>query len=106
MTTIFYSAALSICLLASSTLAHAGCSPAFTEQYLNAERTADSLRPDKAGQMRVFAFDGSEYTGAEALWMKGQLRSVLGACGQGNEASAAATLHGVTDLMNAHHRTS
>jgi len=42
MTTIFYSAAAPMCLLVSSNLAHAGCSPAFTEQYLNAERTADS----------------------------------------------------------------
>jgi hypothetical protein len=36
--------------------------------------------------------------------MKGQLQSVLQACEQGHENSAASTLQGVTDLLNAHHR--
>ncbi len=91
-------------LLASSAPAHAACTPALTEQLVSAERIVDSLRPDKAGQMRVFASDGSEYTAGEALWMKGQLRSALRACAQGDEALAASTLRGVTDLMNAHHK--
>jgi hypothetical protein len=54
--------------------------------------------------MRVSASDGSEFTAGQALWMKGQLRSVLQACVQGDEVSAASSLHGVTDLLNAHHR--
>jgi hypothetical protein len=98
------SAVISTCLLASSTLTQASCSPALTEQIVSAERIVDSLRPDKAGQMRVFASDGSEYTAGEALWMKGQLQSVLRACARGDEASAASTLRGVTDLLNAHHK--
>jgi two-component system KDP operon response regulator KdpE len=78
-------------------------SPGLTEQLVSAERIVDSLRPDKAGQMRVFAVDGSEFTAGEALWMKGQMRSALRACAQGDEASAASTLRGITDLLNAHH---
>jgi len=68
------------------------------------DRIVDSLRPDKPGQMRVFASDGSEFTAGQALWMKGQLRSVLQACVQGDESSAASSLHGVTDLLHTHHR--
>lgn len=104
VSTTFLSVVVSTYLLALSPLAHAACSPALTEQLVSAERIVDSLRPDKAGQMRVFASDGSEYTAGEALWMKAQLRGVLRACGQGDEAFAAATLRGVTDLLNAHHK--
>ena len=104
MSITFLSAVLSTCLLASSTQTHASCSNSLSQQLVSAERIVDSLRPDKAGQMRVFASDGSEYTAGQALWMKGQLRSVLRACAQGDEASAASTLRGVTDLLNAHHK--
>jgi hypothetical protein len=103
MTTTIKSVVASTFLLAS-TLAHANCSPAFTEQFASAARIVDSLRPDKPGQIRVSASDGSEYTAGQALWMKGQLRSVLQACKQGDETAAASTLHGVTDLLKSHHR--
>jgi|ERR1019366_9115637 hypothetical protein len=104
MSITFLSSLISTCLLASSSMTHASCNSALTEQIASAERIVDSLRPDKAGQMRVFASDGSEFTAGEALWMKGQLRSVLRACAQGDEASAGSTLRGVTDLLNAHHK--
>ena len=94
----------SICLLAVSTLSHASCNPVLAEQLASAQRIVDSLRPDKPGQARVVASDGSEYTAAQALWMKGQLRSMLQACVQGDEVSAASSLHGVTDLLRTHHR--
>jgi hypothetical protein len=103
MKTTFYSVAASTCLLAS-TLTHAACSPSFNEQLARTERIADSLKPDKPGQVRVSASDGSEYTAGQALWMKGQLRSVLEACQRGDETSAASTLHGVTELLDSHHR--
>jgi hypothetical protein len=103
MTSALYSVVASAYLLAASAVTHAGCSPGLTEQLVSAERIVDSLRPDKAGQMRVFAVDGSEFTAGEALWMKGQMRSALRACAQGDEASAAATLRGITDLLGAHH---
>lgn len=102
----FYAVAVSAYVLAASTVARAGCSPSFTEHFSGAQRVVDSLRPDKPGQMRVFAYDGSEYTAAEALWMKGQLRSALQACAQGDETAADSTLHGVTELLNSRHRAS
>jgi hypothetical protein len=104
MNTTFFSVVASTYLFASSTLTYASCSTLFTEKFAGAERIVDSLRPDKPGQMRVFAPDGSEFTAGQVLWMKGQLRSTLQACVQGDEVSAASSLHGVTDLLNAHHR--
>jgi hypothetical protein len=104
MKTALFSAVASTYLLASSTLTYAGCSTTLTEQFAGADRIVDSLRPDKPGQMRVFASDGSEFTAGQALWMRGQLRSVLQACVQGDEVSAASSLHGVSDLLRAHHR--
>jgi hypothetical protein len=92
-------------LVASPSLSHANCAPQLNERLAGAERVVDSLRSDKPGQMRVFASDGSEYTAAEALWMKGQLRSVLRACSQGDETAATSTLSGVTELLKAHHAT-
>ncbi len=91
-------------LAASPPLAHAGCSEALTEQILSAQRIIDSLRPDKAGQMRVFASDGSEFTAGEANWLKGQLRYLLRACSVGDEASAAVSLHEVQGLLNSRHK--
>lgn len=105
MKTTLVSAVASTCLLAS-TLTYANCSTALTEKFAGAERIIDSLRPDKPGQTRVFASDGSEFTAGQALWMKGQLRSVQQACIQGDEVSAASSLHGVTDLLRTHHRAS
>jgi hypothetical protein len=104
MSTTLISAVASFCLMATSTVVHAGCNPVLTEQLVRAERIVDSLRPDKAGQMRVFAVDGSVFTAAEALWMRGQMRAVLRACAQGDDASAASILRGITDLLDAHRR--
>jgi hypothetical protein len=102
MNATFYSVIASTCLM-TSTLVHADCSPILSKQYVNAQWIVDSLRPDKPGQVRVFASDGSEYTAGQVLWMKGQLRSVLQACAQADEATAATALHGVTGLLDSHH---
>jgi hypothetical protein len=93
-------------LLLSGTLAHAECSPSLMSQLVHAQRIIDSLRPDKAGQMRTYAIDGSEYTAGQALWLKAQLRATVRACAEGNEASAAARLRDVVSLLEAHHRVS
>ena len=106
MTTTLFSIVGSIYMLAASPMTQAGCNPALTEQIVSAERVVDSLRPDKAGQMRTYASDGSEYTSGQALWMKGQMRAVTRACAKGDEASATAALRGVQELLNAHHRAS
>ncbi len=91
-------------LVASLGVAHADCGPALNEQIVSAERIIESLRPEKAGQMRVFASDGSEYPAGEATWMKGQLKVVLDACGKGDETSAASHLQQITDLIKSRHR--
>ena len=84
--------------------ARAGCSRELTASFIGAERLVDSLRPEKAGVARVFAYDGSEYTAAEALWMKGKLRTVLSECNHSDEAHAQPDLNQVLSLVRAHHR--
>ncbi len=96
----------SFSLLAFSTVTTATCNPSLSEQIVGAERIIDSLRPDKAGQMRVFAADGSEYTAGQALWMKGQLRDIMRACESGDETSATAALRKVQDVLSEHHVSS
>ncbi len=92
-------------LLLAINLAHAQCSAPLTEQFTTVQHLVDSLRPDKPGQARVAASDGSEYTAAQSLWMKGRIRFVRRACGRGDEASAAAALGSVSGLLMKHRRT-
>jgi hypothetical protein len=77
--------------------------------YRDCVRLVDSLRPDKAGQARVFAVDGSEFTAGQAQWMKGQLRKVDRLCarsGPGDQEEAARVLAAVQELIRSHHRAS
>lgn len=106
MNTTIFSVVAATCLLAASPLTRANCSTPLAAKLASTERVVDSLRPEKPGQIRVFASDGSEFTAGQALWMKGQVRSAMQACTQGDEASAASSLHGVSDLLNAKHRAS
>lgn len=69
------------------------------------EQIIGSLRPDKAGQMRVFAPDGSEFTASQAQWMKAQLQLIARACADGNSADASRRLAEVQELLNEHHRS-
>jgi len=88
--------------------AQAPCDPA-SQQYKDCVRLVDSLRPDKAGQMRVFAVDGSEFTAGQALWMRGQLRKVARLCASGrpeDQEEAARILMEVHELLQSHHRDS
>jgi hypothetical protein len=78
MKTIAVSIFASSHLLLAINLAHASCSHLLRGQINSAQHAVDSLRPDKPGQTRVTAFDGSEYT---------------------------AVLGGVSDLLLAHRRT-
>ncbi len=91
-------------MLASSTIAHAGCSTSLDAQIASVARVVDSLRPDKPGQMRTVASDGFEYTGGQASWMKGQLRGLQQDCAKTDEVSAAARLRGLQDMLNAHQK--
>jgi ATP-dependent protease HslVU (ClpYQ) peptidase subunit len=72
-------------------------------------RIVDSLRPDKTGQARVFAADGSEFTAGQVLWMKGQLRKVAALCATGaagDQAEATRLLAQVRELIRSHQRNS
>jgi hypothetical protein len=104
MSTSAASVAALIVLLSASMQSYAGCSPTLTTQFESTQRIIDSVRPDKPGQTRVFASDGSVFTGAEALWMKGRLRLVQKECAQSDEAAANKTLHEVIDFLSAHRR--
>jgi hypothetical protein len=89
-------------------LAHAaeGCDASFTEQYRDCTRIVDSLRPDKGGQARVFAADGSEFTAGQARWMQGQLHKIEESCVRGDQARAVQLLTEVQELLKSHHRAS
>jgi hypothetical protein len=91
----------------SSALAAPGCDPALLEQYRECARVVDTLRPEKSGQARVFASDGSEFTAGQALWMQGQLRKFERLCAQAspaNQEEASAVLAAVQQLLKEHQR--
>jgi hypothetical protein len=99
-----YSILGSLYVMASSAPAHAGCSPPLNTEIASVERVVASLRPDKPGQMRVTAADGSEFTAGQAQWMKGQLRGIDRSCAQGDEATAVATLRTLQGMLHAHNK--
>ncbi|HTC53787.1 MAG TPA: hypothetical protein VK700_17775 [Steroidobacteraceae bacterium] len=89
--------------------AASGCDPIFMQQVRQCSQIVDNLRPEKSGQARVFASDGSEFTAGQALWMQGQLRKVERLCSQStseSQAEASATLAAIQDLLRSHQRAS
>jgi len=101
-TTTLVSAIGGALMLASATMAHADCSASLNEKIGGVAHIVDSLRPDKPGQMRTFASDGSEYTAGQASWMKGQLRAIERECANSEDTSAAARLQSLRELVDAH----
>jgi hypothetical protein len=97
-----HSVVASTALLALSNLAQANCSPTFTEHLSSVQRTVDSVRPDKPGQLRVVGSDGLVFTSAEAHWMSAQLRLAQKDCVQGDEPAAEKALLEVNNLLSAH----
>ena len=96
-------------MIATVGFAAIGCDSSATEQYRQAERIVDSLRPEKPGQMRVFAADGSEFNAGQASWMKARLRKYEQLCAHGSPedlAQAARILAEVQDLLKSHQRQS
>jgi hypothetical protein len=83
----------------------AACDDKLTYTLQHLQLVVGTLRPDKAGQMRVFASDGSEFTAAQAQWMKGQLALVAKSCSNGDAADAARRLAEVQQLLSAHRRS-
>lgn len=102
---IFISAVVS-CLASWALHASEGCDAAFVAQYHDSLRLVDSLRPDKGGQMRVTAADGSEFTAGQVRWMQGQLRLVDEACVRNDPAAASRALSAVRELLKARQRKS
>jgi hypothetical protein len=96
--------ALGIGPLCTNSEAHATCRRGLTYDIIRAERVVDSLRPEKSGQARVFAYDGTVYTAGEAQWMKAQLHAVLTACAQNDDQRAAPLLENVLGLLRTRHR--
>jgi hypothetical protein len=95
-------------LLAATAQAETLCGMS-SQQYKDCVRLVDSLRPDKGGQARVFAADGSEFTAGQALWMQDQLRRVTRLCATGraaDQAEAARIIAEVSDLLRSHRRDS
>jgi hypothetical protein len=83
----------------------AGCDEKLASALNECQRLVGSLRADKAGQMRVFASDGSEFTAGQAQWMKGQLKLAAKACTDGDVSDAARRLSDVQALLQNHHRS-
>jgi hypothetical protein len=101
--------AAAICLLAGTAYAGVPCDGPSAQQYRECVRLVDSLRPDKAGQARVFAFDGSEFTAGQAQWMRGQLHKVERLCASAapaDQAEAERVLAEVRGLIVSRHRGS
>jgi hypothetical protein len=85
------------------------CDAVFMQQYRQCAQIVDTLRPEKSGQARVFASDGSEFTAGQAQWMQGQLRKIERLCSLGTQESqteATAALTAVQDLLRSHQRVS
>ena len=96
----------SMLLLGALAQADAHCDPV-SQQYKDSVRLVDSLRPDKGGQARVFASDGSEFTAGEVFWLRGQLRAVARLCASGrpgDQQEAARILTEVHELLQSRHR--
>jgi hypothetical protein len=98
---------ITFALTLAATVSHAGACDKGQPEYRNSVRLVDSLRPDKAGQMRVFAADGSEFNAGQVQWMKARLREVDSLCARGTEADearAARILQDVRELLDSHKR--
>jgi hypothetical protein len=96
-------------LIGTACQAAMGCDAPAQQQYRDAARIVDSLRPEKPGQMRVFAADGSEFNAGQANWMKARLRKYARLCEHGSPedlAEAAKILAEVQDLLKSHQRQS
>ena len=97
--------AMVVAVLSGTTAnAQSGCAGPLMREFHECERIVDSLRPEKPGQVRVYASDGSEFTAGQSQWMRGQLNEVGRACARGDSAAAARLLAGVRQLLDAHAR--
>jgi hypothetical protein len=92
-------------LLAGAAYAGSPCDGPSDQQYRECVRLVDSLRPDKAGQARVFAVDGSEFTAGQALWMR-KVERLCASAAPADQAEAERVLAEVRELIVSRHRGS
>ena len=93
-------------LISTVALASTGCSKDFNNRFQQSRQFVETLRPEKPGQMRVFAVDGSEFTASQVQWLRGRMRLIDAACVRGDEGRAEQLLSGTRDLLQAHRRSS
>jgi hypothetical protein len=96
---------VTLSVFAAGAYADTGCDDALLARFRQSALVVDSLRPDKGGQARVFAVDGSTFTAGQALWMQGQLRRFERLCAHttdADRAQAAKVLAGVEELLKSH----
>jgi hypothetical protein len=91
-------------LVSYASLAGAAADADFNGHYQESLRLVDSLRAEKPGQIRVFAYDGSEFTAGQAQWMHGQMRLIDKARAQGDQATASRILADVQEMIKSHQR--
>jgi hypothetical protein len=96
---IVSAAMLSVTATASAAPAST-CDAALRASLRSAAREINSLRPDKPGQARVFARDGSEFTAGTARWLAAELRQAERACARDDGASAASGIADIDALLN------
>ena len=98
---------LAMTLFVSSTaFATESCDRQPNSAYHQSMLIVDSLRAEKPGQARVFAYDGTEFTGGQSQWLHGQMRVIDRACARGDQATAARVLADVQQLVHAHQKRS
>jgi hypothetical protein len=96
---------VALSLVSAGACAATGCDDTLMTRYRHSALIVDSLRPDKGGQARVFAVDGSVFTAGQARWMQGQLRIFERLCAQtdADQARADKVLSGIEELLKSHH---
>ena len=92
-------AAGALAVLASTAARAGSCNQELRNSLARSARVVDSLRPEKPGVLRVFAPDGAEFTGGQALWLKGQLRAIEGACARDDAQEAGRRLTEVEEVL-------
>ncbi len=109
MSVRFLVSAVTVFLAAGAVYASVPCDALSSQQYRDCVRLVDSLHPDKPGQTRVLAADGSEFTAGQVQWMRGQLRKVARLCASavpGDQAEAERLLTEVRELVVSRRRNS
>ncbi len=88
-----------LALLVAGAAQAAGCDPPTARQLDRYALRIASLRVEKPGVAHVYAADGAMFSGAQALWMQGQVRAVENACARGDNPGAQSRLAALGNLL-------